>query len=145
MLRYQLIHPPLLNVLASAGHGSTVLLADANYPHSTGSRSGAPLIHLNLSPGAVPVDQVLQVLLDTVEFEAAAVMQPDNGDVPTVFATFTALLGGMALEPLTRQQFYAAARGPDLAVTVATGDQRLYANILLTIGVVPPAQTRKQP
>jgi L-fucose mutarotase/ribose pyranase (RbsD/FucU family) len=26
-----------------------------------------------------------------------------------------------------------------VALVVATGDQRLYANILLTIGVVPPA------
>jgi L-fucose mutarotase len=40
---------------------------------------------------------------------------------------------------MARGEFYAAARSPDLAVAVASGDQRLYANILVTVGVVPPA------
>jgi L-fucose mutarotase len=40
------------------------------------------------------------------------------------------------LEPLGRGDFYTTARGPELAVAVATGEQRLYANILLTLGVV---------
>ena len=31
--------------------------------------------------------------------------------------------------------FYAAGRGQDVALTIATGEQRLYANPLLTIGV----------
>ena len=30
------------------------------------------------------------------------------------------------------------ARGPDCALAIATGEQRIYANILLTIGVVMP-------
>ena len=30
------------------------------------------------------------------------------------------------------------ARGPDLALAIATGEQRIYANVLLTIGVVMP-------
>ena len=30
------------------------------------------------------------------------------------------------------------ARGPDTALAIATGEQRIYANILLTIGVVMP-------
>lgn len=42
------------------------------------------------------------------------------------------------LNPLARFDFYAACRGADLAVCVATGDQRLYANILLTIGYIRP-------
>jgi L-fucose mutarotase/ribose pyranase (RbsD/FucU family) len=64
VLRFPLLHPPLLAALGAAGHGARVLLADANYSHST-----------NVSP-------------------AAAVM--------------------------------------------ATGDDRLYANLLLTIGFVDP-------
>jgi L-fucose mutarotase/ribose pyranase (RbsD/FucU family) len=32
----------------------------------------------------------------------------------------------------------ASARSPDLALVIATGEQRIYATILLTIGVVPP-------
>jgi L-fucose mutarotase len=37
---------------------------------------------------------------------------------------------------LGRADFYGTARGPELAVAVATGEQRLYANILVTLGVV---------
>ncbi|WP_318783043.1 RbsD/FucU domain-containing protein [Cellulosimicrobium sp. SH8] len=40
MLRYPLLHPGLIGALAGAGHGSRVLLADANYPHSTGRVRG---------------------------------------------------------------------------------------------------------
>ncbi|WP_418605716.1 RbsD/FucU domain-containing protein [Georgenia sp. SUBG003] len=39
---------------------------------------------------------------------------------------------------LGRREFYDACRGPDLALVVATGDQRLYANLLLTLGVRGP-------
>jgi L-fucose mutarotase len=36
---------------------------------------------------------------------------------------------------MDRFAFYAAARGDDVALVVATGEQRVYANLLLTIGV----------
>jgi L-fucose mutarotase len=42
------------------------------------------------------------------------------------------------LRSLERFEFYAACREPDLAVCVATGDDRLYANILLTVGFIAP-------
>jgi L-fucose mutarotase len=44
----------------------------------------------------------------------------------------------LPLQSLERLEFYAACREPDLAVCVVTGDNRLYANILLTIGYIPP-------
>ena len=37
---------------------------------------------------------------------------------------------------IERFQFYDAAGTPDVCLTIATGDQRIYANLLLTIGVV---------
>jgi len=33
---------------------------------------------------------------------------------------------------------YDTACGPDLALAISTGEQRIYANLLLTIGVVRP-------
>jgi L-fucose mutarotase len=140
VLRFPLIHPPLLAALASAGHGAKILLADANYPHSTNVFPGAALIHLNLRPGLVTVDQVLEPVLSAVPIEAATVMRPDDGRAPDAFAQYKALLGGQCqLEKPGRHQFYAACREPDLAVCVATGDSRLYSNLLLTIGIIPPA------
>ena len=140
VLRFPLIHPPLLAALAACGHGGKVLLADANYSHSTNASPRAALIHLNLRPGLVTVDQVLEPVLAAVPVEAVHVMQPDEGPEPEVFGTYRALLGpDVPLQPLDRLEFYAACREPDLAVCVATGDDRLYANILLTVGYIPPS------
>ncbi|GAA1512486.1 RbsD/FucU family protein [Sphaerisporangium rubeum] len=140
MLRYPLLHPPLLGALAATGHGSRVLLADANYAHATNVRAGAPVIHLNLRPGMVRVDDVLEVLVDAVPLEAVHSMRPDDGGEPGVLGRYRDLLGpALPVEPLPRQAFYEAAKGPDVAFAVATGDERLYANLLLTIGFVVPA------
>lgn len=147
MLRFPLLHPELIGALAAAGHGARVLLADANYPHSTGVRAGAARVHLNLRPGLVTVDQVLEVLLDAVPVESAAVMAPSGatGDVLPAGARVPAHAGyrdavaaavpSATWQDLDRPAFYDAARGDDVALLVATGDQRVYANLLLTIGV----------
>ena len=140
MLRFPLLHPPLLAALGAAGHGGRVLLADANYSHSTNVSPAATLIHLNLRPGLVTVDQVLEPVLAAVPVESVAVMRPDDGSTPAVFARYREMLGDdLPLQPLGRMDFYAQCREPDLAVCVATGDNRLYANVLLTIGYVAPA------
>jgi L-fucose mutarotase len=119
-----------------------VLIADANYSHSTNVSPRAAVIHLNLRPGLVTVDQVLEPVLAAVPVEAVTVMQPDDGATPAVFGRYRELLGpDLPLERLGRFDFYAACREPDLAVCVATGDDRLYANLLLTVGgfIRPPA------
>jgi L-fucose mutarotase len=136
MLRYPLIHPPLLGALARAGHGSVVLLADGNYPYATAVSPTAETVWLNLRPGQIPVDDVLETLLGVIPVEAARVMATDTGDEPEIYSRFRTLLPSLTLHPLPRAAFYDEARGPDLAVAVATGEQRLYANILLTLGVV---------
>ena len=79
MLRFPLIHPPLLAALAAAGHGGRVLIADANYSHSTNVHPRAAQIYLNLRPGLVTVDQVLEPVLAAVPVESVAVMKPDDG------------------------------------------------------------------
>jgi L-fucose mutarotase len=139
VLRFPLIHPQLLAALGAAGHGGKVLIADANYSHSTNVSPAAAVIYLNLRPGLVTVDQVLEPVLASVPVEAAQVMRPDDGSTPPVFGRFREVLGGdVPLQPLARLDFYAECRRPDLAVCVATGDDRLYANLLLTIGYIRP-------
>jgi len=139
MLRSRLIHPPLLAALAGAGHGSRILLADSNYAHDVNIRPGAPLIHLNIRPGLVAIDDLLDLVIEAVPLEAVATMRPDDGSEPPVWTRYADLLGAeLPLQPLARHDFYAAARAPDLAFAVATGDQRLYANLLLTVGYIKP-------
>ncbi len=138
MLTYRLLQPEILSALAEAGHGAQVLIADGNYPLATRTNDRARRAFLNLAPDLLRVTDVLGVLVEAIPVEAAHVMMPESGEEPAIFADFRALLSGVALSPLDRQAFYDAARGPDLALAVATGERRVYANILLTIGVVPP-------
>src|SRR5258706_1891988 len=139
VLKYQLIHPEILRGLGEAGHGAQVLIADGNYPLMTRSNPSSRRVYLNLAPDLVRVTDVLKVLVNAIPMESARVMVPDNGPEPAIFAEFRQQLPGIELEPLGRSAFYDAARGPDLAVAIATGEVRVYANLLLTIGVVPPS------
>lgn len=139
MLNYRLLHPAILAALGEAGHGSQILIADGNYPLATATQPLARQVFLNLAPDLLRVTEVLDVLAGAVPLEAAHVMVPEDGPVPPIFAEFRALLPGRTLQPLGRFGFYATARSQDLVLAIATGDRRVYANILLTIGVRPPA------
>ena len=139
MLRYQLLHPEILAALGGAGHGSQILIADGNYPFETRSNPNARRVFLNLAPGLLTATDVLAVLVDAIQIEAAHVMVPDVGEEPPIFGEFRSILNNMELYILRRFEFYDVARSPDLALVIATGERRIYANILLTIGVVPPA------
>jgi L-fucose mutarotase len=136
VLKGPLTHPTLIGALAAAGHGSRVLIADGNYPHSTGAREGAVRIHLNLRPGLPNVDDVLDVLAQVIPIEAAAVMVPESGEKVQAHKGFRlALAEDVAWSELGRFEFYDECRTEDLAIVIATGEQRIYANLLLTVGV----------
>jgi L-fucose mutarotase len=138
MLKTGLLHPEILFALGSAGHGSQVLITDGNYPHATRSNPAAERVFLNLMPGVLTATQVLDAVTGAVPIETAHVMATADGSTPSIWGEFAPLLPGIALEPLERFAFYDAASGSDVALVIATGEQRIYANILLTIGVVPP-------
>lgn len=138
MLRTKLLHPTILNVLGASGHGSMVLIADGNYPFNTRSNPQAERVYLNLMPGLVTVTDVLEAILTVIPVEAAHVMRTADGSEPTIYADFRRMLPDIELQPLERFAFYDAARTSDVSLVIATGEQRLYANLLLTIGVVPP-------
>jgi len=148
MLKGQLIHPEILEVLGRAGHGSKILIADGNYPFLTKLGPRARLVNLNLMPGLVDCVQALRALISAVPIEDAAVMQyATTGPYalhqdPEIWADFRSVLKDagykLTLNPIERFAFYEAAGTADVALTIATGEQRIYANLLLTIGVVFP-------
>jgi L-fucose mutarotase len=138
MLKTRLLHPEILAALGEAGHGAQVLIADGNYPLATRSNPDAYRVFLNLEPGKLTVTDVLDVIGDAIPVEAAYVMGPDDGSEPSIYEDFRRLLPDLELTRLGRFEFYDMARGPDCALAIATGEQRIYANILLTIGVVMP-------
>ncbi|HRK35231.1 MAG TPA: RbsD/FucU family protein [Candidatus Hydrogenedentes bacterium] len=136
MLRQRLLHPDILEALAASGHGARVLITDGNYPASTRLGDNAALVYLNLSPGMLKVTDVLSVIMSAIPIEDAAVMEPEDGSEPPIFREFSHLLPGIELTRFGRFEFYEEASGPDTCLQIVTGDQRVYANLLLTIGVV---------
>jgi L-fucose mutarotase len=138
MLKTRLLHPEILRALGEAGHGARVLIADGNYPLVTRSNPGARRVFLNLAPGQLTVTDVLDVVAEAIPVEAAHVMGPSDDSEPSIFADFRRLLPGTELQRLGRFEFYDLAHGADTTLAIATGEQRIYANILLTIGVVMP-------
>jgi L-fucose mutarotase len=127
-------HPALLASLASAGHGSRVLIADGSYPHRTACGPSADVIYLNLAPGTVDAPTVVATLAQAVAFSAVTAMAPPDGPEPEIFTTYRRLLPGLEFERLDRAAFYDSARASDVATVVATGERRGFASLLLTIG-----------
>lgn len=136
MIRTQLTHPGILGALGTLGHGSMVLIADGNFPFATHSNPAAARVYLNLRRGLVSATDVLATLADAIPVEAAHVMQPSDGSQPPIFDEFRRLLPGMALEPVERFAFYELASRREVGLVIATGEARVYANLMLTIGVV---------
>lgn len=144
MLKHQLIHPKINEVLGRAGHHSTILIADGNYPASTKRGPNAELVCLNLSPGCVTVAQVLRALLSAVPIDRVNTMGIPADDPyaqqgePPVWKEYRQVLADagakIKLEPILKWEFYKQVESPDHVLTVQTGDQALWGNVLLTMG-----------
>lgn len=142
MLRgiHPVLGPDLLHALRSLGHGDEIVIADANFPaHSLGPR----VLRLDGVDAVSAAEAVLTHLpLDTF-VEAAAFRMAVVGDpavVPPVCEAFADLIrklaGPFSLRPLERFAFYERARSASLII--ATGERRLYGNLILKTGVLPP-------
>lgn len=145
MLKHQLIHPKINEIIGRAGHHGMILIADGNYPASSKKGPNAELVSLNLSPGVVTCTQVLRAVLSAVPIEAVNTMMYETRgqyaltEDPPVWEEYRSVLreSGLALtlEPIEKWNFYEAVATPDHVLTVQTADQQRFANILLTIGV----------
>ena len=145
MLKHQLIHPEINAILAAAGHHGKVLIADGNYPASSKLGPNARLVHLNLMPGVLTCNQVLQAILSALPVEAVhTMMYETNGQYaltedPPVWSDYRETMKAagvdLELEAIEKWAFYEAVATPDHILTVQTADQQRFANVLLTIGV----------
>lgn len=134
-----LLTPDLLHALASMGHGETIVFVDANYPSTRGRRC-IPLHGVGLQP---ILRSVLRLLpLDGFIPNPAAVMAAADGSQQPALADIDVVLAEVGAKPaerLERLAFYAAAE--QAYAIVATGERRLYGNVILTKGVVPPPES----
>lgn len=144
MLKHQLIHPKINEVLARAGHHSKILIADGNYPASTKRGRNSEVVCMNLSPGVITVAQALQALLSAVPIDHINTMgiPPDDpyaqSGEPPVWNEYRQVIAAsgtnLELVPIEKWSFYDAVASDDHVLTIQTGDQSLWANVLLTMG-----------
>ncbi len=145
MLRSHLIHPVISRILAEAGHHATILIADGNYPASSKRGPRSEVVSLNLMPGLVSCNQVLEAILSAIPVDAIQTMMTEtsgpyalDGD-PPVWAEYRETIRnagiGVELQPIEKWDFYKQVATDDHVLTVQTGDTQRYANILLSVGV----------
>jgi L-fucose mutarotase len=141
VLRSKLLHPGIVQALGKAGHGSVILISDGNFPHGTAPFAGAPVVYLNLSPGKVLVTDVIAAIVPSIPIESVALMDNGTSAAPEAHEPIRALLPADApVALIDRTSFYEATKSSDVALVIATADTRLFACVLLTIGVIPPAE-----
>ena len=136
------LSPELLSTLRAMGHGDEIAIVDANYPAAS---SGRPVIRMDAAASATRIAEAVLSLMPLDEFVPCAAfhMQVVNdlaGEMP-IFAEFRALLeryepGAAKLEGIERFAFYERVRG--CFAVVATGERRLYGNLILKKGIVRP-------
>ncbi len=137
-----ILSPDLLQVLRSMGHGDEIVVVDANFPADTMAERLVRLDGLSVTAVA---DAILSVMpLDDFVPEAAWRMEVvgDPAAEQPIFAEFREILARregarFTLASLERFAFYERTRAA--YAVVATGEGRLYGNIILKKGVVLPA------
>jgi L-fucose mutarotase len=135
-----ILGPELLAILRAMGHGDEIVIADANFPAAALART---LVRAE-GVDAARMTQAIVSLLPLDDFTPAAAFRmavvdaPDS--VPPVVADFAKVLegGGYSgpIEAIERSAFYERAR--DAFAIVATGETRLYGNLILKKGVIRP-------
>lgn len=135
------LSPELLFHLASMGHGDEIVIADANFPASS---TGQRVVFATGSNATTMLDAILSLVpLDQYQDRPAAVMAVvgDPTTRPEIYGGFARILDSASenpvdLEKVERFDFYERAR--KAYCIVATGEGRLYGNIILAKGVIAP-------
>jgi L-fucose mutarotase len=131
-----LLGPELLGALRAMGHGDEIAIVDANYPAQAHARR---CVRADGHSATIMLEAILSVLpLDRQV--AAAAFRPVPPDQPAhpIHHEFDAIIEahepGLPLAPLKGEAFYDRVRSAYLIL--ATGERRLYGNIILRKGVI---------
>ena len=138
------LSPDLLQILRSMGHGDRIAIVDGNYPADNHAQR---LVRLDGLSATTVLDAILSVMpLDPPEFVPASAWRMEVVGAPTarqpIFDEFEALIAKhegdrFKLSSLERFKFYDHVK--DCYALVATGEPRLYGNIILQKGVIRPS------
>ena len=136
-----LLGPEFLAILRAMGHGDEIAIVDGNYPAEEHARRlvradghGLPEV-LDAVLTVLPVDDFVPEALfrSTIKADAAA-LDPVHHEI---IATCARHAADAAVVPLVGDAFY--NRVKEAYAVVATGEPRLYANVVIRKGVIYPA------
>ncbi|GAB4064048.1 transporter [Ancylobacter sonchi] len=137
-----LIGPDLLRTLRAMGHGDEIAIVDANYPADAHARR---LVRMDGHSAPAILDAVLSLMPLDAAVEHAAFRPCAHGDcgrLEEVFVEFTRIIDrrepGFQLVPISGEPFYDRIRAA--YAIVASGERRLYGNIILRKGVIRPEE-----
>ncbi len=134
------ISPELLKTLSEMGHGDEIVIADANFPSAS---LGRKVIRADGIGGPEMLDAVLSLLpLDTYSDPNVVLMQlmeRDEGKVnPVIWKEYDRIANkndkNAKIGKIDRFAFYERAK--KAYAIIATGEKAIYANVLLTKGVI---------
>jgi L-fucose mutarotase len=135
-----LLGPELLAMLRAMGHGDEIVIADANFPSASVAKRLVRLDGVDAVRVAKAIASVLPLddFVPSAAFRMAVTGAPD--EIPPVCRAFAEVLSaagyGGDIEPIERMAFYERARAA--FGVVATGEGRLWGNLILKKGVLAP-------
>jgi D-ribose pyranase len=137
MKRGGILHPGLSRVIASLGHGDTLVIADAGLPIP----AGVERVDLGFAPGKPGFLEVLEAVLGEMEVERAVVAAELATAAPAAFAErlrqrLAALPRVGAQGPEVVPHAELKRRSAAARAVVRTGEFTPYANVILASGVV---------
>lgn len=136
----KILSPELVKVLMEMGHGDSIVIADGNFPSET---CGKRVIRADGHGIPELLDAILELFPLDVKYSKTplGLMEVVKGDtiVPVIWDDFKSILDKHYderpnIEYIERFEFYQRAK--DAYAVIATGEEAIYANILLTKGVV---------
>lgn len=135
----KIMSPELLKILMEMGHGDEIVLADGNFPAET---IGQRIVRCDGHGVTELLDAVMRFFpLDTYTDKPVMLMEVVKGDpvVPTIWENYKAVINkyepeNCKIEMIERFDFYERAK--KAYAVVATGEEAIYANIILKKGVV---------
>ena len=133
----KIVSPELLKVLCEMGHGDEIVIADANFPAET---YGKRVIRTDGLGGVELLKAILKLIpLDTYAEKNMLLMETTNGDpTPEIWAKYEKTANkedpNVRMGFVERFAFYERAK--NAYAVIASGEEAIYANIILKKGVI---------
>lgn len=140
----KILSPELVKILMEMGHGDEIVIADGNFPaESIGNETiGKRVVRCDGHGVPELLEAIMQLFpLDTYTDKPVMLMEVVPGDpvVPTIWDEYKSIINkyepeNCKIEMIERFAFYERAK--TAYAVVATGEEAIYANIILKKGVV---------